>query len=368
MTSRRLLILSIAALIAIGAGVWLANRQSSSGASGEHAALFPELKQQLDAVQNVRIFKAGDVLAVELVRKEGGWTVAERSGYPADEAKLSRLLRSLGDAKLYEEKTSNPESYKSLGVEDVSDAAAAGVRIEISGAPTALNLIVGKAGSGAQAQYVRRAGEAQSWLINSSIDASASPDAWLRKQILDASADRIQSATVKVSGQKPYTAVKNSRADTDFNVEGLPKGKKLSSPSAANGFATALSGLTLADVQPASAFTAASADAGATFSTFDGLVVQLEGWSRDDKRFIAMKPSYDAQLAERFKVATAPSETHADPKADAKTDAPKPTAAAAKAPDIEAEVKTANARVEAWVYEIPSYKYEQIFKPLEQLL
>jgi hypothetical protein len=45
MTSRRLLILAIAAIVAIGAGVWLAGREGSTGSSAGAGALYPELKE-----------------------------------------------------------------------------------------------------------------------------------------------------------------------------------------------------------------------------------------------------------------------------------------------------------------------------------
>jgi hypothetical protein len=364
MTSRRLLGLIVVALIAIGAGVWLATRQASTSGMQERVALYPELKQQLDAVKSVRIYKPGDIRGVEVVRQDRGWGVSERAGYPADESKLRKLLRGLADAKVDEEKTSNPAGYKSLGVEDVSDSTATGVRLELIGQQTPVNLIAGKSGMGAESHYVRRAGEAKSWLVDKTIDTSASPDAWLSKDILDVSADRVQSANVAVKGQKTYTAAKSSRADAGFSVADLPKGKKLSSPTAANGFSTVLSALTLADVQQASAFEGQPPAAHATFTTFDGLVVQLDGWSRDDKRFVAVKTAYDAKIAERFRIPTTPKDDKTSA-GDAKSAA---APAAPKTPNVEEEAKMANDRLAGWVYEIPSYKYEQIFKPLEQLL
>ncbi|MGH8187463.1 MAG: DUF4340 domain-containing protein, partial [Steroidobacteraceae bacterium] len=251
MTSQKLSILVIVAVLALVAGVWLAGRQSGSSADSVQQALYPELKQQLDSVTAVRIFKAGDARAVEMQRKDNGWVVSERSDYPADEPKVRKLLVALADAKLYEEKTSNAEQYKTLGVEDTTAADASGVRIELAGTAKPVNLIVGNQAVGARSHYVRRAGEPQSWLVDTNIDTSAAPDAWVRKDIIEVSADRVQSVTVGAKGAKPYTAAKNERADANFAVEGLPKGKSLSSPSVANSFATALTGLSLADVQPA---------------------------------------------------------------------------------------------------------------------
>lgn len=375
MTSRKLSILTIVAVIAVVAGLWLAGRQNSP-ASTESAALYPDLKSELASVTALRIVKPGGAPALEVKRGESGWTVAERHNYPADEAKLRKLVTSLADAKVLEEKTSNPESYKALGVEDVSDAAAGGVQIEIDGPKQPVKLIVGKQAQGAQSHYVRRAGEPKSWLINKSIDTSSSADQWLRKEVIDVSADRVQSAEVTVEKSKPYSAVKKTRADADFTVEGLPKGKELSSPSAADNFATALAGLTLSDVKPASEMTDPPS-ARATIRTFDGLVTEASGWKKDDKHYVALKTSFDAALADKFKVATADTEKKEAPAADAaKTEgegappaADKPAEAAKPAERNVAEESTkANAQLNGWVYEIPAYKYEAIFKPLDELI
>lgn len=376
MTSRKLSILAIVAVLAVAAGLWLAGRQTSP-ASIESAALYPDLKHELGSITALRIVKAGGKPALEVKHGEGGWTVADSHNYPADEAKLRKLVTSLTEAKVLEEKTSNPESYKALGVEDISDAAAGGVQLELDGLKQPIKLIVGKQAQGAQSQYVRRAGEPKSWLVNKSIDTSSSADQWLRKEVIDVSADRVQSAEVTVGNGKPYSAAKKTRADADFVVEGLPKGKELSSPSAADNFATALAGLTLSDVKVASEVTDPPS-ARATIKTFDGLVTEVTGWKKDDKHFVALKTSYDAALADKFKVATADAEKKDAPAADAAKKegegsppaADKPADAAAKPAtrNVEEESTKANAQLNGWVYEIPAYKYDAIFKPLDELI
>jgi hypothetical protein len=372
MTPRRLLILGIVAVLAIGGGLWLAQRQSATPASA-YGLVYPELKKQLDSVNAVRIYKAGDVRAVEIARKDPAdqstWGVSERAGYPVDAAKLRKLLLAIADAKIFEQKTSDPAHYKSLGVEDTTAADATSVRIELAGTAPPVNLIVGKQGIGAQSQYVRRAGEADSWLVSTSIDSAATPDAWLEKDVIDVGADRIQSAAITPAGAKTYTAAKKTRADADFGVDGVPKGKELSAPSAANSFATALVGTTLADVQPAGAMTSAP-NAHATYKTFDGLVADIDGWAHDDKHYIAIRTSFDAAQAERFKAPTA--DEKQDPKADsAKADSKAAEHAApaqSAAPDVAGQAATLNTKLSGWVYEIPSYKYEAIFRPLDELL
>jgi len=276
--------------------------------------------------------------------------VTERAGYRADEAKLGKLVRAIADAEIVEEKTSNPERYTALGVEDTNGQDAKGVRVELSGPAKPVNLIIGNAGAGASSRYVRRAGEKQSWLIDQALDAPSAPEAWLAKEFLDIESGRLQSATVTVKGAKPYTAAKGSRDDANFGIEKLPKGKSSRSASVANGIETALSALTLTDVQAKDAFGPEPPADHARFATFDGLVVEVDGWKRDDRRFIALKSSFDEAQGKRFETGAAEGEA-------------KPAA-----PDVEEEAKSLAAKTAGWVYEIPGYRYESLFKPIEELL
>lgn len=346
MDSRKLSILAALAVVVIAAALLLTRQPSAPDAP---PLLYPQLEAELNSVTAVSIYKAGDARAVELSRKGDGWVVNERGGFPADSARVNHLLRTLAKAKPAEQKTSNPANYATLGVQDTSDAGATGSRVQLAGTPTPVNLIVGKGGNGMQSVYVRRAGEPASWLVNENIDAPAGVDSWLRKDVIDVAADRVQSATITAGTGKPYSVAKKSRADTDFSIDALPKGKELSSPAAANGASTALSALTLDDVRDAKDFAADKPAAHATLRTFDGLVVELDGWVKDGKHYVAVKPTYDAALAQQF---------------------PAPAAAAPATPavDAQAQVTADSARLAGWVFQVPDYKYEAIFKPLDALL
>jgi len=350
MTSRGLLMLAVAALAAIAAGLWLAAREGSPDREARPGLLYPALERELDSIKTVRIIKAGDERAVQLERGDGGWTVTERAGYRADRDQLRRLVVAIAEARRLEEKTSKPEQYAALEVEDTSGPGAKGLRIELAGPATPVNLIVGKPGVGANAQFVRRAGEAQSWLIDRKLDASSAPDQWLEKEIVNIAADRVQSATVTAKGAKPYSAARNARGEPDFQVANLPKGKSLRSASIADSFASALSGLSLTDVKPVGELGQEPPADRATFRTFDGLVVEFEGWMQGERRFIALKAAFDAAQAQRFQ----------------------PTAGkdGARQPgsDVGDEATRLAARTSGWAYEIPAYRYENLFKPLAALL
>jgi hypothetical protein len=353
MNPRRLLILGVVTFVAIAAAIWLAGQRSAPAMAAD-TPLYADLKTQLDAIKAIRIFKAGDERVVELLRGEHGWTVTERSGYPADAAQIRKLVSALAQAKTIEEKTSNPDSYATLGVQDLSNAKTTGIRVELEGTATPIKVIIGKQAAGGKSSYARRAGEPKSWLVSQIIEAPASVDAWLSKDIFSIAADRIQSATIKADAATFYSAAKAARADANFTVDKLPRGKSLSSPQAANILATSLSSLALTDVQPAASVASTPAVTHATYRTFDGLVVDVDGWKRNDKHYIAVKTAFDAELAKRFAVATAPA-------ADKKPATPAPT------PDVSTEAQMLSTKVGNWVYEIPQYKFDAIFKPLDEL-
>jgi hypothetical protein len=370
MNPTRLLGLGALAAVVLAGALLLANHRAGTTLD-ENTALYPSLKTDADSIDAIRIFKAGknDTPTLELLRKDSVWTLSQRDGYPADAAKVRKLIIALTDAKIVEQKTSTPESYAKLGVEDLTVEGATGTRIELAGGKTPVNVIVGKPST--RQTFVRRAGEAPSWLVTSTIEVSTTPvDAWLRRELLDVSGDRVQAAEVSIGGQS-YTVAKAARTETEFKVDGVPKGKELA-PAAANSFATALQGLALSEVSTAQAFGTAEPNAKATFKTFDGLVAQLNGWVKGEKRYLSIATSYDEAQAKKFELpATLPAP---DKPADAgKSEQTKPATAEPAKPvtavdKVRDEATAANQRLSGWVFEIPSYKYDVIFKPVDQLV
>src|SRR5690606_15209121 len=127
--------------------------------------LLPGLTENLNDVERVTLVKAGGETVATLERGESGWTVAERQGYPADTPKLRQALIALGEARIVERKTATAALYDRIGVEDVAADEAAGLALSLAGGGSWPTLILGDAEGGSQ-RYVRRADEAQSYLID----------------------------------------------------------------------------------------------------------------------------------------------------------------------------------------------------------
>lgn len=353
MNGKQLKILGlVTTLIVIGAA-WVAIARKPS--SGElNAAFLPPLNAQLDKVQSIKIVKAGDALAVELVRSESGWTLKQRNGYPADLKKVNTLLIQLAEAKLLEAKTTTPANYATLGVQDVSQAEATGVRLELTGIEPTLKALIGKTDATARGTYVRIVDQAQSWLVDQQVAVSTEASEWLQRELVDIDASRMQEVIVQIASSPPYKAIKEKRDDANFDVTPIPTKRELNSVSATNSLGQALVGLQLDDVRPISELSALKSSAQASFRTFDGTVIDIAGYTIDDKHWITVKARFDDALARRFHVSTAA--TQPDTSLQSALESGRTMA------------ESVNTKMAAWAFAVESYKYDAIFKPIDQLL
>ena len=129
----------------------------------------------------------------EVSKSDKGWVVDSRDGYEANKAAVRILFDNLAEAKLVEAKTSNPDNYAKLGVEDIDNTKAQGILFSVAGLQESTDIIFGNDGSsGKNTQYVRRKGEAQSWLINKKLKLNTDVTEWLQKDILDIPPERIK--------------------------------------------------------------------------------------------------------------------------------------------------------------------------------
>lgn len=383
MSRRRLLVLVVLALLVIAAAVWLSSQRELPRDDTAGARALPALAPALDEVTEVRLVKAGDQTAVTLKRADTNWQVVERGGYPADSPKVRKLLIDLSELKVVEQKTDNPANYAVLGVEDVKAPTATGVRVDLLGMPQPASLILGK-NAGSRSSYARVADAAQSLAVTPALALDTDPKNWLDRSLLDIPAPGIQQVRVTDANGHSYVAKRESREQTDFTVPDLPKGRTLTSPTIANSAATALGAFSFDDVRAAApAPSSPKGVARAEFRLFDGTVIEITGRKEGEHHWIHLQPRFDeaqqqlfatpapaAETPEQAAPATPPATPPASPETPAAPPAsPTPPAATERKPDeVRAEVDKWAARFTAWDYEIPGYKYESLFRPLDELI
>ena len=327
MSPRRVVMLLVLGLAVIGVAIWVSSTRHLERATVAGDLVLPGLEHALNDVTEIHLFK-GDSTRTTLKKGESSWIVNERS-YPADSGKVRKLLLDLGALNVVEEKTRLAANYPQLGVEEVDSPKATGTRVEVVTPAKTFALIIGKPSS-AKSGYVRVAGAEPSLLAAPAVSVDADPKRWLDRGLIDISQNRVKAIEEKPAEGPSYTASRDKREQADFTVAGIPKGREITAPSAADPIAGSLATMQLDDVRK----TGTQSDpkvAHVIFHTFDGLDLDVSGRKDGTQPLIAV-------------------------------------AAQSTSKETEAEAQRLNAKLQGWEYEIPAYKYDAIFRPLDDLL
>jgi hypothetical protein len=342
MSRQRFVALMVAALVAISGALYLST-QRNLPRDPHGLALLPSLAGELNTVTALSVRKGGTAPTVTLHKQGEPWTVAERADYPADVPKLRKLLLSLSEARIREEKTSNPENYSIIGVEDPAQPGATGAQIEVTAQDGKHAVIVGK--SAGEGNFVRRAAEKTSYAVEPGISFEAEPRYWIDTHLLDIAADKIQRVETKPSTGAAYavhrvaatepkpTDAKSSSpnvtapaapvpAASKFVLEGAPSGRQAADPQTLAPSPAHFSNLNIEDVAAAGDIDF-SKPSTVTVTLTDGSVITFTGAIIGDKRWIQVTAPKDASLS---------------------------------------------AKTNGRAFEIAAYRYDGIFRALEQLL
>ncbi|MFO1495185.1 MAG: DUF4340 domain-containing protein [Lysobacterales bacterium] len=403
MMRKRLISLLLITVVVLLAGLLLTQRQQAdSGQGGADGPLIAGLAEQLNAVTGLKVTAAEGKLVADLAKRDGGWVVANHHDYPADMGKVREYLIKLSESKVREVKTSKPENYARLGVEDLGSAVAKGLGVELAGLKAPAKLIVGiSAGTGSPGTFVRRDGEAQSLLVSGDLIPEKEGSNWMAKEIIDLPSSEVLAVAVTAPDKSVLKIDKQDPNAFNYTVYNLPKGRQLSSDSAGNLIAGSLAGLTLEDVSPAADAPVDDKTAWtATYVSYSGLVVDATLWGEGEKSWLRVAARVDeatldawvsreqskaeaerasaeaaAKAVEAAKAAEAPKADGAS--ADAAKAAEPPAlpapfdAAKAKADkraELDKRVAEINAKAGPWTYAIPSWKAANIKKKIEDLL
>jgi hypothetical protein len=312
--------LALAALAVIAGALFLSTRRDNLPAQAPGRPLLPALASELNSVTTLTVRKGAATPSVTVHKIGDQWAVAERGDYPADVAKVRKLLLSLGDAKIVEEKTSNPANFAAIGVEDPTKVGAMGAEITLLAHDGKHAVIVGKpAGEGT---FARRGGENQSFLVEPSISVESEPRSWIDPKLIDVPVATIQSIEVKPATGAGYVVHRLKPSEDGFSLDRTPAGRKAADSHALAPSSTLLSALTAEDVAAAKDIDF-SKPSDAILTLSDGNVITLTGTAVGDKRWIEVKATKDAAL---------------------------------------------DSKARDRAFEVASYRYDAIFRPLEQLL
>lgn len=370
MNSKTLVILAGVAVVAVG-GAYVALRgdkptvtEVGTGDETFKGPLFPDLAGKVDQVAAITVKTASGESSIE--KDAGGkWSSKERSGYPVDTAKVRELVLRMAELKDLKIRTSVPEKYAKLGVEDpglkpaaqakpdadpMSAPAASQallVTLKDSGGQAIASLIVGNTdwgggGGGSQGVYIRKSGDATSYRASGQLQVPREANQWIETQFADIKRDRVWSVVISPpEGDAEKVTVLRDKPDGVFAIQGIPEGKELKTPGSQESIVSGLGFTTFDDVRKADAVDFAGSAGGKPGSkvllrTWDGLLVNLESTEVEGKTWWKLAAAADP---EPFK--------------EGEGDAAKPKRTAE---EVNKEVGDLNAKWSGWAYAPVQYK------------
>ena len=316
-------LLIVAVVVAIA--VVLVPSKTGQQAERESGPFLPELAERVNDVVLIRVSANGGAEVLNLERRDSTWVVQESSGYPADWSVLKPLLANLSQAVVLEEKTSNPEYYHRLGVEDPGSEDSASKLIEFPGEETIPAVIVGNRAQGREGQYLRLQGEARSVLIDRTLTLPLNSTGWLAREIVDIADDDVVSVRVTHADGELVEITRPSSDVTDFTLLNIPEGREAASTWTVNQVAGVFSGLELEDAAPVDDID--WSDAGElVLTTSAGLEVKALMKEDEEHRWLRVEANGSDQA------------------------------------------ESINQRVTGWAYRIPLYKFDAMNKRMDDVL
>lgn len=325
----------VAALVAI-----LLPGETGRESAFEKTALMPQLESQVNDIDWLQISADGDTVAT-ISRSGSQWQVEEAAAYRADWPKIQQLLSALASAQVVEAKTSNPDYYERLGVQDTS------TRIGFRESTALPALISGNTAQGREGQYVRIAGSPQSILIDRELDIPVTLTDWLDREIVDISDSEVVELEIRHPGGETVLAKKVSADDENFELQAIPEGSAAKSDWTVNSLAGGLSSLQLEAVAPV-----ADIDWDGSMHyrlvTADGLDLQAELVA------VASADGGDDQYWLRLEAQIYTTRLDSDMAGDGG--------------ETRERAEEINRRTGGWAYRIPRYRYDSLARRMDDLV
>ncbi|MFY8105370.1 MAG: DUF4340 domain-containing protein, partial [Elstera sp.] len=282
-TRSLLLLLALSAASAVGAGITLqANQPTRSLPAG--VKLFANLATQQSQVTRITLTQGKEKLT--LVRQGDTWGLAEKSNYPVAPEKIRQILVDLTEAETLEGKTSKPELYSRLNVDE--GEAAASRRLTLYGDKDAVlaDVFLGKTRASAvnaaalgldkPMLYLRKAGDAQAFLVESRLNPEVEALEWLAKDLFDLPQEKVSAVSLTgADGAVIEIARAADATPPDFVVTNPPEGRVSKKGWDVTGIAATLEAMALEDVRPAASLPADAPKSLSRFTFTEGAPITL---------------------------------------------------------------------------------------------
>jgi hypothetical protein len=246
-----LAILAVVSTIAAIAAYAANNTWSDAPVGGAKA--FPALAKKAGEVAAIELRQGEKAVTIE--RQDAVWRFKERAGYPVMIEKVRALLVNLAQADLVEAKTRVADRYGLIELEDPAgkDAKSRNVRVLDDKGGVIAEAVVGKKrsdafGYGKPGTYLRKPGEAQTWLTNVELDAPTGLKDWIKTDAFQVDSSKVSRVTVEMPGEQPLKIERNADKKLVLGLS-TPQGQKLKDEGVADSIARAAAYIDFDDVR-----------------------------------------------------------------------------------------------------------------------
>jgi len=358
MRSKALLILILLTVVVIAAAVIA--RKDKSDVAGAGEALFPALLDNINDITTVVGVGGGETFT--LVREGGRWLVSEKHDFPADQDKARQLV--LGTARLVriESKTSNPDLYEKIGLDDVSaeDSNAVQYSFKNSSGNTLAEIIIGNSRLGradpqSNEYFVREPAMAQTWLVQGKLPDAVGVIEWLDSSVLNVDRERVRQVRVQHPDGAQVIVSKIKPSQKTFDLHDVPDGAELESKFLISDLGRSLATLDMEDVIPASQSQVPDGGIEVEMTTFDGLRVTLRSGKDGERTLARVQAEFDELLVSpEFLPGGEQSEGEGELLVGADL--------------VREDVARLNGEWEKWIYVLPEYRAKYISVRKEEMI
>lgn len=365
MKHRNLIMLAVVAVIA--AGAWHVTQRKAPTTEFATAMLYPALLDHLNDSQQLVIESADGTVTV--VRDGEHWTIKELDDYPARVTAVKQALLQLASLEILETKTGKTEKYSQLGVEDrsVAGATSRAVKVITQNGETAVDLLVGKErpvrATNPPGHYVRRAGEASTYLVEGALSLGTEPTEWLETSVVNLPVERVRQVTIQPASGPAMVVNKASPEVQLYTLADVPDGYEVHARATVSSMGGLLLDARFEKVAAMSKLAGLTPAAVATVETFDGLTAIVERFDFENAAYLTFKFTH---TPEKAAVPTAAASPAVSPVEDPTPTTPVPPLKSSEA--VSEEVAKLNAGVHGWAYVLPDYKSRLLEKTFADLI
>jgi hypothetical protein len=254
MQRRTLLLLSGAAVAAVGGAILLTPQDANTPMPAGAALAFPGLAQRLQSAAKIVATRHDGSLEID--RRGESWVLPAKDGYPVRQEKVRELLTGLTELRLTEPRTANPDMLDRLGLDDPTREGSTATLLRVldaQGTPIA-ELVIGRRrvrtqGNVPESAFVRRPNESQAWLAEGRIPVDSDPQLWLDRDIANIPRERVRRVAINRTGQPPLVLTRAEGPDGKLQVT-EPADPPLTDETSLDEVGRSFEFLTFLDVKP----------------------------------------------------------------------------------------------------------------------